>query len=178
MIKINLLPQKTYGQHGGHPDLIIFPAILVLTLALVGGVFLKNSRDVARLRIETAALHTQIGSLQGIYKEVLIMGRERKEIAERIAVIDRIKEGRAFAPRLLYDLSSLMTDNLWLRKVNKADTRIDIEGRSIDNESVCAFVEGLSRLSYMKNVELKSVEDVTETGTTVRKFVVQASAAS
>ena len=47
------------------------------------------------------------------------MGKERKEIAERIAVIDRIKEGRALAPRLLYDLSSLMTDNLWLRKVRQ-----------------------------------------------------------
>jgi type IV pilus assembly protein PilN len=178
MIKINLLPQKSYGQHGAHPDLVIFPAILVLTFALVGGVFLKNNRDVARLRIETAGLRTKIGSLQGIYKEFLTMEKERKEIAERIAVIDRIKEGRALAPRLLYDLSSLMTDNLWLKKVRKADTRIDIEGRSIDNESVCTFVEGLSRLSYMKNVELKSVEDVTETGTTVRKFVVEAGAAS
>ena len=178
MIKINLLPQKNYGQHGVHPDLVIFPALLVLTFALVGGVFLKNNRDVARLRIETAALRTQVGSLQGICKEFLTMGKERKEIAERIAVIDRIKEGRALASRLLYDLSSLMTDNLWLRKVRKVDTRVDIEGRSIDNESVCTFVEGLSRLSYMKNVELKSVEDVTETGTTVKKFVVEAGAAS
>lgn len=178
MIKINLLPQKNYGQHGVHPDVVIFPAILVLTFALVGGVFLKNNRDVARLRIETAALRTQVGSLQGIYKEFLTMEKERKEIAERIAVIDRIKEGRALAPRLLYDLSSLMTDNLWLKKVRKVDTRIDIEGRSIDNESVCTFVEGLSRLFYMKNVELKSVEDVTETGMTVRKFIVEAGAAS
>jgi len=62
--------------------------------------------------------------------------------------------------------------------VRKVDTRIDIEGRSIDNESVCTFVEGLSRLFYMKNVELKSVEDVTETGMTVRKFIVEAGAAS
>jgi type IV pilus assembly protein PilN len=177
MIKINLLPQKSYGQHV-YPDLLIFPAIFVLTFALVGGVFLKNHRDIARLRAETASLHIQVNSLQDIYKEFLTMGKERKEIAERIAVIDRIKEGRALAPRLLYDLSSLMTDNLWLKILRKLDTRIDIEGRSIDNESVCTFVEGLSRLSYMKNVELKSVEDVTETGTTVRKFVVEAGAAS
>ena len=60
-------------------------------------------------------------------------------------MIDRIKEGRALAPRLLYDLSSLMTDNLWLKKVRKVDARVDIEGRSIDNESVCTFVEGLSQ---------------------------------
>jgi hypothetical protein len=27
-----------------------------------------------------------------------------------------------------------MTDNLWLKKVRKVDGRVDIEGRSIDNE--------------------------------------------
>lgn len=178
MIKINLLPQKSHGQHRVHPDLIIFPTILVLTIACVGGVYLKNNRDVAGLRSETAALRLQVASFRGIYKEFLTMEKEKKEIAERIAVIDRIKQGRALAPRLLYDLSSLMTDNIWLKKVRKVDTKVDIEGRSIDNESVCAFVEGLSRLSYMKNVELKSVEDVKETGTTVRKFVVEAGAAS
>ncbi len=178
MIKINLLPQRSHGQHKFYPDLFIFPAILVLTVALVGGIFLKNNRDVARLRSDAAALHAQIGSLQSIYKEFLTIGKDKKEIAERIAVINRIKEGRGLAPRLLYDLSSLTTDNLWLKKVHKIDMKVDIEGRSIDNESICTFVEGLSRLSYMRNVELKSVEDVTEAGTTVRKFIVVGGAAS
>ncbi len=178
MIKINLLPQKSYGKHIFHPDLYIFPVILVLTFALVGGIFLKNNRDVARLRSDAAALRLQVASLQGIYKEFLAMAKEKQEIARKIAVIDRIKEGRALAPRMLYDLSSLTTDNLWLKKVNKVEMKVDIEGRSIDNESICAFVEGLSRLSYMKNVELKSVEDVTEAGTTVRKFIVAGGAGS
>jgi Tfp pilus assembly protein PilN len=178
MIKINLLPQKSYGQERFNPDLFIFPAILVLSLALVGGVFLKNNRDAAKLRSETAALRSQAASFQGVYKEFLTMEKEKKEIAARIATIDRIKEGRAFAPRLLYDLSSLTTDNLWFKRVRKVDMKVDIEGRSIDNESICSFVEGLSRLFYMRNVELKSVEDVTETGTTVKKFVVEAGAAS
>ncbi len=178
MIKINLLPQRGHGERRFCPDLFLFSAILALTLVLVGAVFLKNNRDAARLRTEAAALHVQVASLQGIYKEFLTMEKERKEIAERIAVIDRIKEGRAFAPRLLYDLSSLATENLWLKRVRKVETRVDIEGRSIDNESICAFVEGLSRLSYLKNVELKSVEDMTEAGTTVKKFVVEGGAAS
>jgi type IV pilus assembly protein PilN len=178
MIKINLLPQRSYGQDGFRSDLFIFPAILVLTCALVGGVFLKNNRDVARLRSDAAALRLQAASLQGIYKEFLAMGKEKKEIAERVAVIDRIKEGRALASRLLYDLSSLTTENLWLRKVHKVEMKFDIEGRSIDNESICGFVEGLSRLSYMKNVELKSVEDVTEAGMTVKKFILVGGAAS
>jgi type IV pilus assembly protein PilN len=178
MIKINLLPQGSHGQHGVHADLFMFPAILVLTFALVGGVFLKNNRDAARLRRDAAALRLQVGSLQGIYNEFLTMGKEKKEIAERIAVIDRIKEGRALASRLLYDLSSLTTDNLWLRKVQKVEMKVDIEGRSVDSESICTFVEGLSRLSYMKSVELKNVEDVTEAGTRVRKFIVEGAAAS
>ncbi|MGD0229286.1 MAG: PilN domain-containing protein [Syntrophorhabdales bacterium] len=173
MIKINLLPKKEYGKREFDADISILVVILVLTFALVGGIYLKNSRDVSRMRAEMADLDRQRESLRGVYKEFADIEKQKKELAARIAVIDRIREGRALAPRMLYDLSSLMTDNLWLKKLRKDDSKLDIEGRSTDNESICSFVEGLSRLSYMKDVELKSVEDVAESGTTVKKFLVE-----
>jgi hypothetical protein len=79
---------------------------------------------------------------------------------------------------MLFDLSSLAKGNLWLKKLRKDETKVDLEGRSIDNESICTFVEGMSKLPYMKDVELKSVEDLTETGMTVKKFLVEGSVAS
>jgi Tfp pilus assembly protein PilN len=92
-------------------------------------------------------------------------------------VIEKIKEGRAVAPRILYDLSTLTKENVWLKRVSKDETKFSLEGRSIDNESICEFVESLSKLPYMTNVELKSVEDAAEGDATVKKFIVEAGVA-
>ena len=78
----------------------------------------------------------------------------------------------AIAPRIFYDLSSIMKENVWLKKVAKDEGRFELEGRSLDNESICEFVESLSKLPYFTNIELKSVEDVNEADMTVKKFIV------
>ena len=76
---------------------------------------------------------------------------------------------------MLSDLSSIVKDNLWLKRVRKDDKKLEIEGRSTDNESVCDFVERLSKLPYLKDLELRSIEDVGEGGITVKKFLLDGS---
>ncbi len=105
-------------------------------------------------------------------KEFASLERDKKEVRSRIGVINKIKEGRAVVPRILYDLSSIIKENVWLKKVVKDEGRFELEGRSLDNESICEFVERLSKLPYFTNIELKSVEDVNEGEMTVKKFIV------
>ena len=178
MIRINLLPAKKRKEKVSRQVSFRFSVIPLLALAVAGGIFAKNARDLARLRAQDGAFISQRASLDGVYKEFLGIERQKREMAERIALIDRIKEGRAVVPKMLFDLSSLAKGNLWLKKLRKDETKVDLEGRSIDNESICTFVEGMSKLPYMKDVELKSVEDLTETGMTVKKFLVEGSVAS
>ena len=90
--------------------------------------------------------------------------------------LNKIKQDGALAARILYDLSGLTKDNLWLKKLSKDETKIEIEGRSVDNETLCDFIEKLTKLPYLKNIELKSVEDVSEYNMTVKKFILNGSA--
>lgn len=173
MIKINLLPKREHRKRSWNLDLYILAAVLVLSCALVGGIYLRNERGLRSLRTDLTAAKRQRDSVQGEYKEFLALEKDKKEIVDRIAAVDRISRGRAIAPRMLYDLSSLVTENVWLKRLRKDEARFDLEGRSVDNESICGFVERLSKLPYMKGVELKSVEDVTETGVTIKKFIVE-----
>ena len=174
MIKINLLPkqERRKGKARGK-DLYILAVLVVLSCALVGGIYLRNEKDIRGLQTDLAAAKKQRASLQVEYQEFLALEKEKKDIAGRIAAVDKINTGRALAPRMLYDLSSLITENVWLKKLHKDEAKFDLEGRSVDNESICTFVEGLAKLPYMKGIELKSVEDVTDTGVTVKKFIVE-----
>lgn len=175
MIKINLLPTKKRERRGISLDPYVLLATLVISFALVGGFFFKNTRDIEQARNEIQSLRESAIALEPIKKEFLALQKDRQETSKKLAVIDRMKEGRTVPPRMLYDLSSLVRDNLWLKRLKKDDKKLEIEGRSVDNESVCDFVERLTKLPYLKDMELRSVEDVAEGGITVKKFVVDGS---
>jgi type IV pilus assembly protein PilN len=175
MIKINLLPTKKLERRGISLDPYILVAALVISSALVGGFYLKNARDIEQARKEIQSLKQQAMALEPIKREFAALEKDKQEVSNKLAVINRMKEGRAVPPRMLYDLSSLVKDSLWLRRLKKDDKKLEIEGRSIDNESICDFVERLAKLPYLKDMELKSVEDVAEGGITVKKFVVDGS---
>jgi Tfp pilus assembly protein PilN len=178
MIKINLLPKREHRKGAHNLDLYILAAVLVLSCVLAGGIYLRNEKALRSLRADLTTARKQKESLQSEYKEYLALEQEKKEIGVRIAAVDKIGRGRAIAPRMLYDLSSLTTENLWLKRLHKDEGKFDLEGRSMDNESICGFVEHLAKLPYMKGVELKSVEDVAEAGVTVKKFIVEGGVAS
>ena len=153
----------------------VLVATLLVSLLLVGGFYYKNVEDMRRSRVEIESLKQQIKVLEPIQREFGSLEKNKNEIARKLSVINKMKDGRALPPRMLYDLSSLVKDNLWLKRLRKDDAKIEIEGRSIDNESVCDFVDHLAKLPYLKNLELRSVEDVSEGGMTVKKFVVDGS---
>ncbi|HBA56174.1 MAG TPA: hypothetical protein DCZ04_17445 [Syntrophorhabdus aromaticivorans] len=101
------------------------------------------------------------------------MEREKKEIQRKIQAIDGLKEGRALAARTLYDLSSQVKESLWLTSFKKTDNRFEMEGRSVENEAISSLMESLSKVPYMRAIELKSVQETTEQGIVLKKFVIQ-----
>jgi type IV pilus assembly protein PilN len=171
MIKINLLPRKVQREIATH-DLLLFCVMLVITLLISGGIYAKNSYDISSMTRDITNKRKEIDSLQGIYKEYMSIEKEKKEINRRIGIIDGIKEGRALPARLMYDLPGLLKDSVWLKRFKKDDMRFELEGRSMESESISEFTERLAKIPYIRNVELKSVEDSTEDGITVKKFTL------
>jgi Tfp pilus assembly protein PilN len=101
------------------------------------------------------------------------MESEKKEIQRRIQAIETIKKGRALAARTLYDLTSLVQEKLWLKSFKKTENRFELEGRSVENDTISSFVESLTKVPYLSGVELKSVQDAAEEGIVLKKFIIQ-----
>ena len=172
MIRINLLPKKV-RKEALKSDLTLFLLLLVAAFVLSASIYLKNVAQIAHLKTDIARTKQSIASMETFYKEYLALDKQKKELSARISLIERIREGRGLAARILYDLPSLVKETVWLKRFKKDENRFDIEGRALENESVSDFVERLSQIPYAKDVELKSVEDVTEDGLLVKKFFVQ-----
>jgi Tfp pilus assembly protein PilN len=125
------------------------------------------------LKSQLVGTKQAITGMDQFYKEYLSLEKQKKEMTTRISVLEKIREGRALAARMLYDLPSIVKESVWVKRFKKDEDRFDLEGRALENESVSDFVEKLSKLPYARNIELKVVEDVTEDGTVVKKFTVQ-----
>lgn len=173
MIKINLLPYKKKKASALRVNVVAFVLFLITGNIIFWGLFLLNEREIASYEREITSAKAEIATLQPIYQEYQRMQQAKKEIERRIKVVNQLKAGRALVARSLYDLSTTMKDGVWLKTYKKKGDKFEIEGRSMVNESISEFMETITRLPYMKNVELKSIQDVTEEGLVVKKFIVQ-----
>lgn len=171
MIRINLLPKKP-AKSVFKLDLYIFVLVAIINGLVIAGIYLSNSREIANYQTMIESAKKEIASLDGIYKEYLRIEKEKKEIGDRIKTIEGLKKGRALAARILYDLSDVVKENVWLRTLRRDDDRFELEGRSLENESISDFMETLAKIPYLKNVELRNVEDLVEGGIAVKKFVI------
>ncbi|HRV23265.1 MAG TPA: PilN domain-containing protein, partial [Syntrophorhabdaceae bacterium] len=81
----------------------------------------------------------------------------------------------ALSARILFDLTNIVKDNVWFRNFNKTDEKFQIEGVSLENESISDLMEKLAKIPYMRNIELLNVTDETDklTNVTVKKFIIQ-----
>ncbi len=171
MIRINLLPKKP-AKSVFKLDLYIFILVAIVNGLIIAGIYFSNVREISGYQTMIESAKKEIASLDGIYKEYLRIEKEKKEIGDRIKTIEGLKKGRALAARILYDLSDVVKENVWLRTLRRDDDRFELEGRSLENESISDFMETLSKIPYMRNIELRNVEDLVEGGIAVKKFVI------
>jgi Tfp pilus assembly protein PilN len=172
MIKINLLPHKV-RKEVKRKYLYLFLFILLINLLISGGIFFKNEWDIANYKKKIDNTKKEITSLDKIHKEYLALQNEMKELEKKLAVIDKIKEGKAFAARILFDLSSVTKENIWLKNFKKNEDKFEIIGHSMEGESISGFMETIAKIPYVKDVELVKVEDTVEERVVVKKFTLK-----
>ncbi len=173
MIKINLLPYKKSKPNLFKINIVTFILMLIIGNILFWFIFFYNQGEIRNNERNIKTAKAEITKLQPIYQEYQRMEQAKKEIERRIKVMGQLKSGRALAARSLYDLSTTMKEGVWLKTFKKKENKFEIEGRSLVNESISEFMENLQKMPYMKNVELKSIQDVTEEGLVIKKFIIQ-----
>jgi Tfp pilus assembly protein PilN len=172
MIKINLLPFKRKRASSLSKDIRDLVLALILVCVGFGIYYYRLSNEVEEQISNIATIRKEINSLQPIAQEYKQIQEAKSEIARRIQTLDQLKSGRALAARSLYDISSAIKEGVWIKSFKKTDNKFEIDGRSFVNESISDFIESLSKMPYITNVELKNVQDVNEEGLTIKKFIL------
>jgi type IV pilus assembly protein PilN len=176
MMEINLLPHREARRAA---DLRETVAVLLLGLAVVaGGIFFTDKSvkaDLAMAQTNVAQLQSDIARYEPQQKLVRDFKVRKKQLQDKLDIIDSLEQARNGPVRILDELSSNVPDRLWLTGIQTKGTGIRLEGQSLDTGVVADFLRGLNASPFFTNVDLdKTAGGKIVAGIRLVNFVIRA----
>ena len=131
--------------------------ILVIAAAAMGWWYWSLKQESAQVDAEIAAARQQLAQLRPIIQQVQQFERQREQLQQKIAVIERLRVSQRTPVQLLDHVSRSLPDMLWLTAMTQRDTEVTIEGRSTTLIGVSDFIGNLGSGDVLrKPIELVS----------------------
>jgi type IV pilus assembly protein PilN len=149
MIRINLLPvRQVQRQEAGRQYLAALVGLLVLTLG--GNFYWYSLRQDALNVLEGKAAETEarISQLEKVIGEVSNLTKRKKEVEERLGVLERLRKQRGGPVKLLDALAQATPKKLWLGTFEEKEGSVKLSGNADSFEDVSEFMHGLNNLVW------------------------------
>ena len=174
MIKINLLPyRETEKKENLRRQITILSGTLVLVLLIMLAVQLYFSMSISGMetKIRDAdarliVLNKKVGDIEGFK-------RDKKELEQKLGVINSLEANRLFPVRMLDELNLLVpAKEAWLEKITQTGQDLRIEGMARDNGTVARFMKSVERAGFVQSVELVVSREKELAGEKLQQFIL------
>jgi type IV pilus assembly protein PilN len=176
MIHINLLSVRVSKKKElGKQQLVLF--FLLVVLGLVGNYVWNHLRaqDLAARQARVKSTQQEIAKLVQIIGEVNDIKSQQAALKDKIAVLDKLKAGRAGPVRVLDELATITPKRLWFKKIaEEKGGAVAFEGSAINIDDVSALLKALKDSSYFSVATLKKTASRTEGRFKVVDFTMNA----
>jgi type IV pilus assembly protein PilN len=164
MIRINLLPvRQTKKRETVQQQLLAFAAVIVATIIACIVWTAYNSNVASQRKDQIADRRKELTQLDKIIGEVNEFTAKKKELEDKLAIIETLKKGKTGPVRALDDLATEIPNRVWLTKVDEKARTVQIEGLAVDHEDVSAFMKALQKSKYFSNIILSFSKEKKET---------------
>ena len=176
MIKINLLPREERKRRISVkiPQAV---AVTVIILVAVGmwAYWRSLKGELERLRADIAGTHIEIARNKQIVQLIEQYERDKKQLQERLTLIQGLVSAQGRAVRLLDGISQVMPDDIWLVAINKVSGRLVLQGYASSHFAVANLMLALERLKpLIVSVELSLIERQLHENKPVERFEIVA----
>lgn len=159
MIKINLLPvkdDKLINEAKGYIIIALSSLAVVVVLIILNSSVLAEREQESRLRIEEA--DKEIANLKSIMGEIQNLKEKKAKLQEKMDMIIRLQEQNIGPVRVLDELSlKLPSNKIWVEDLSLKGERIDMNGKTLENQEVANFMKQLENSLFFSNINLKKV---------------------
>jgi Tfp pilus assembly protein PilN len=181
MIRINLLAtggavRRELIPAAQRPALLGM-AFLLCAMAGVGGWWWQIGRQTATLDVQISQTEQELTRLRAAAKLVDRAIARKSELAEKLALIERLRSAQRGPVTLLSTINRSLPDGLWLMELNQRGPAMQLEGRATSLTAVTDFVERLQVSgAFDRPVEIVTTSMETLDESTVVRFAVKAQA--
>ncbi len=160
MSKINLLPWREELRKEQNQIFAIscaFPISAAIIVLLCFHFII--ARMVETKKIDEAYLNQELDVNKGLIKEVEGIDTKKKELLERVSIIQTLQSTRVYLVRLLDALAKYTPDDVVLSSVSQVGKEVTIEGKSGSNNAISLFMRNLDRLDWIESTKLTGVRE-------------------
>ena len=174
MIRINLLPYREKEKKENLQRQIVFYAgTLVVVLLVLAAVYFYVSISVGSLEKKIAEATARLVVLDKKVGDIEGFKRDKKELEQKLGVINALEGDRIFPVRMLDELNVLVpAKEIWLEKLTETGQELRIEGMAKDNGTVALFMKNLEKASFIKTVDLVVSREKDVAGTKLQQFIL------
>jgi type IV pilus assembly protein PilN len=177
MVRINLLPVKVSKKKvAGKQQLWLFAAILLLGIVANLAVSTMRAAVLDGKEAKLKKTKDEIVRLDKVIGEVAKYKEAKKDLEAKLAILDKLKQGRTGPVRMLDSLATIVPKRLWLRKMDEKGGKITFEGSAATIDDVSDFMKALRESKYFGDPELKKTEAKLDKGYPIVNFVLTTTA--
>ncbi len=149
MIKINLLPVRQAAKRESGRQFLI-GGVLLVVIAGLANYYWYWLRDTERGRKQEQVNETnrRISELDKVIGEVNKLNARKKEVQEKLAVLEKLRKQRAGPVRMLDALSTCIPKKVWIDDFNESNSTVRITGNADSHDDVSEFIKGLTNIVW------------------------------
>jgi type IV pilus assembly protein PilN len=125
------------------------------------------------LEHETAAAKKQIADQDNMLKEVKNVEEERKKVAEKIEIIEKLKKNQAGPVQLLDVVSTALPKGVDISLLSENNNNVNIDGEAFTNEELVRFIDNLKASPLLTGVMLIESNQSTQDAIEIYKYKLQ-----
>ncbi len=174
MIKINLLPYREKEKKENLQfQVIILSGSLVLFLLVLLLVHIYFSMSISSMEssikeaeAKLVVLDKKVGDIEGFKKD-------KKELEQKLGVINSLETDRIFPIRMLDGLNLLVpSKEAWLERITQTGQELRIDGIARDNGTVARFMKSMEKADFVQSVELVVSREKEVAGVKLQQFTL------
>src|SRR5258708_6982234 len=137
MIRINLLPVRGVKKREvGRQILVLFAALLVLTAVINYLWFNSRANERAANAQKIEATEKRIKELEKVIGEVNNINKRKKEVEDKLKVLDELRKGRSGPVKMMDALSTATPKKVWLKDFDEKNNQVKLTGSALSHDDV------------------------------------------
>lgn len=165
MVRINLIPvRQGKKREAGRQQLVIYAFGLLVGVGLNGWWISHEQDEVDRQKATVVKIQREIAALDAAIGEVNQITKDKKDLEDKLKVLDTLKKKRVGPVKVMDSLAQLMPAHVWLTSLDEKGGSIHMQGLGMTNDDVAELMRELKRSQYFSNIVLKKVAAQTVTG--------------